>query len=125
MLFLISMKDDGLWALWETAFFAVFQAPVGALFASMGAAASTAPRGGAGPGRAGHGRGGLEPGAAPVPARTRVAGFGRAGRKRSRVVRPVIGRHQTERGSGHESGLPVRVEGRRRLRIESPLRSSL
>ena len=36
-------KDDGLWALWETAFFAVFQAPVGALFASMGAAASTAP----------------------------------------------------------------------------------
>ena len=44
-------KDDGLWALWETAFFAVFQAPVGALFASMGAAASTAPRGGACTGR--------------------------------------------------------------------------
>ena len=52
-------KDDGLWALWETAFFAVFQAPVGALFASMGAAASTAPRGDAGSGRAGHGRKGM------------------------------------------------------------------
>ena len=43
-------KDDGLWALWETALFAVFQAPVGALFASIGAPASTAPRGGAGSG---------------------------------------------------------------------------
>ena len=39
-------KDDGLWALWETALFAVFQAAVGALFASIGAPASTAPRGG-------------------------------------------------------------------------------
>ena len=37
-----------LWALCETAFFAVLQAPVGALFASMGALASMAP--GAGPG---------------------------------------------------------------------------
>ena len=38
VLFPISMnKGDGLWALWETASFAVFQAPVGALFASMGA----------------------------------------------------------------------------------------
>ena len=49
-------EDDGLWALWETALFAVFQAPVGAVFASMGAAASTAPRGAPavllGPGRA-------------------------------------------------------------------------
>ena len=43
-------KDDGLWALWETALLAVFQAPVGALFASIGAPASTAPRGGAGSG---------------------------------------------------------------------------
>ena len=31
----------------------------------------------------------------------------------------------TSRGGGHESGLPVRVEGRRRLRIESPFSSSL
>ena len=38
-------EDDGLWALCETAFFAVLQAPVGAVFASMGATASTAPRG--------------------------------------------------------------------------------
>ena len=36
-------KDDGLWALWETALLAVFQVPVGALFASIGAPASTAP----------------------------------------------------------------------------------
>ena len=38
-------EDDGLWALCETALFAVLQAPVDAVFASMGAAASTAPRG--------------------------------------------------------------------------------
>ena len=40
--------DEGLWALCEIAFVAVLQAPVGALFASMGAPASMAP--GAGPG---------------------------------------------------------------------------
>ena len=61
----------------------------------------------------------------PVPGRTRVTAPGRARRKRSGFVRPVIGRRQTARDGGHESGFPVRVEGRRRLRIESPFRSSL
>ena len=83
VLFQISMeKDDGLWALWETAFFAVFQAPVGALFASMGAGRPQPPV--AVPARVGSARTqrhGARCG--PVPAQTRVTGLGRAERKRS------------------------------------------
>ena len=33
-------KKQGVWSLWETAVFAVFQVPVGALLASTGTAAS-------------------------------------------------------------------------------------
>jgi len=60
-----------------------------------------------------------------VPARTRVTGLGGPGRKRSGLSGRFIGRRQTARCGGHESGFPVRVEGRRRLRIESPFSSSL
>ena len=54
-----------------------------------------------------------------------VAGL-RAGETEAvRVVWPVIGPHETAWDGSHESGLPVRAEGERRLRIDSPLRSSL
>ena len=78
-------EDDGLWALCETALFAVLQAPVGAVFASMGAVASTAPRGAPavllGPGR--HGRRGTGGGVPPVPTGPAVTGLGLARPKRS------------------------------------------
>ena len=88
-------EDDGLWALWETALFAVFQAPVGAVFASMGAAASTAPRGAPavllGPGRARTQRRGG--GGTPVPAGPREPPRARQ-TEAVRDVWPVICRRQ-------------------------------
>ena len=120
-------EDDGLWALCETALFAVFQAPVGAVFASMGAVASTAPRGAPavllGPGRAGTQRHGGW--CAPRAHRTRRDRPRARQTEAVRDVWPVICRRAAARDGSHESGFPVRVEGRRRLRIESPLRSSL
>ena len=76
--------DDGLWALCETALFAVLQAPVGAVFASMGAVASTAPAAHRQrcSDRTGHGRRGMEV-VCPRARRTRVSGLGLARPKRS------------------------------------------
>ena len=94
-------EDDGLWALWETALFAVFQAPVGAVFASMGAAASTAPRGAPavllGPGRARTQRRG---GGVPPCPPDRVSRLGLARPKRSVMSgRSSVGAKQAERQS--------------------------
>ena len=70
VLFQISMeKDDGLWALWETAFFAVFQAPVGALFASMGSGGVHSPPWRCRLGSGAHERRGMGLGVAPCPPR--------------------------------------------------------
>ena len=96
-------EDDGLWALWETALFAVFQAPVGAVFASMGAAASTAPRGAPavllGPGRARTQRRGGGGGVPPCPP-DRVSRLGLARPKRSVMSgRSSVGAKQAERQS--------------------------
>ena len=51
--------------------------------------------------------------------------FPRNGCSTSRNRCSTSAERDTTRDGGHESGFPVRVEGRRRLRIESPFRSSL
>ena len=57
--------------------------------------------------------------------RTRVTALGSPDPAVPVVLPPVICRSAAARDCSHESGFPVRVEGRRRFRIESPFRSSL